>query len=121
MTYMSNLSKSEMATSLTGNCASMGIRERGERYNKVVRNDSQLEIENPYAECYEVKNLDNNNTNELRLYRDAPGTVLLQIRTFEPINESRTGMPRNMIAHLTLTATGVDALIQYLQAHRATL
>ena len=61
----------------------------------------------PYATIYEVKAPQNDNC--VRVYRDSPNGIAIQIRTFKPINYDQTGKKRNMLAHATLSRE--DAVI----------
>lgn len=63
----------------------------------------ELIFPKPFAYCREVKNLAVNNENVIRIYKDTPDTLQIQIRTFGPITDSRTGAKRNMIAGSSMT------------------
>lgn len=77
-----------------------------------------LIIPNDYAEIREVKlgtengkELHNNNC--LRIYRQGYATFLLQIRTFKPITEFGNGVPRDMIANVTLDLAELKLILKY--------
>ena len=67
----------------------------------------------PYAKCYELKRVEENNINSFRVFRTMPGLVTLQIRTYESISEYSTGKKRNMIAHVQLTLEEIKELAAY--------
>ena len=62
----------------------------------------------PYATIYEVPTPQNDNC--VRVYRDCPGGIALQIRTFKPINYNQTGKKRNMLAHVSLSKAEAEIL-----------
>ena len=58
----------------------------------------------PFARIYEVPTPQNDNC--VRVYRDCPDGIAIQIRTFKPINYNQSGKKRkkrNMLAHVSLS------------------
>jgi len=62
----------------------------------------------PYATIYEVKAPQNDNC--VRIYRDSPNGIAIQIRTFKPINYDQNGKKRNMLAHVSLSKAEAEIL-----------
>jgi len=71
-----------------------------------------------YAEIYEVKDLENPNTNCIRVYcTQAPDVFGFQIRTHKPIVERfGRGKCRDMIAHVSLSITEVEEILAYMKS-----
>ena len=71
----------------------------------------------PRAEIYEVKNMDRENDNCIRVYcTQVPDVFHFQIRTFKPITErwdKREGKSRNMVANVSLTITELEEILKY--------
>ncbi len=70
----------------------------------------ELELPKKYAYCREVKHLDADIEPMLRVYRNSPATIELQVRTFGAITETGRGTPKNMIAGVALTVEEARAL-----------
>lgn len=62
-----------------------------------------LELPKKYAYCREVKHLDADIEPMLRVYRNSPATIELQIRTFGAVTETGRGTPKNMISGVSLS------------------
>lgn len=78
----------------------------------------ELLIRNEYANCTELTGDDNvgrEHDNMLRVYRQSPCSILLQIRAFGPITESGMGKPRRMTANTSLGRKEVGLLIRHLE------
>ncbi len=60
-------------------------------------------------------------TQGVRVYRDAPGSVVLQLRSFGPITYPGKGKPRRMIMSTTLVRRDIEAVIAALQIELAEL
>lgn len=69
-----------------------------------------LELTKKYAYCREVKGLQNNNEPMLRIYRNSPCFLDLQVRTFGPTTETGKGTAKNMISGVGLTVEEVKIL-----------
>lgn len=69
-----------------------------------------LELPKKFAYCREVKHLDSNNEPMLRVYRNSPATLDLQVRTFGAVTETGRGAAKNMIAGVALTVEEARAL-----------
>lgn len=69
-----------------------------------------LELPKKFAYCREVKHLDANNEPMLRVYRNSPAHLDLQVRTFGAITENGRGTSKNMIAGVALTVEEARAL-----------
>ena len=63
----------------------------------------------PFATIYEAKTPQKND-NCVRVYRDCPDGIAIQIRTFKPINYDQNGKKRNMLAHATLSRADAEIL-----------
>lgn len=61
-----------------------------------------------FATIYEVPPPQNDNC--VRVYRDCPGGIAIQIRTFKPINYNQNGKKRNMLAHVSLSKAEAEIL-----------
>ena len=74
-------------------------------------------LEKKYAECYELKDVKQNNENCLRVWcNQYPDGFTFQIRTHKPITgHFGKGKPRNMIAHLTLTINEVKDILKHME------
>ena len=74
-------------------------------------------INKPFAQNYEVKDLEKDNSNILRVYcSQSPDIYTFQIRTFKPITDNYgKGKNRNMIAHCTLSIAEVKALLAFME------
>jgi hypothetical protein len=68
-----------------------------------------------WANIEEVRKLEKNNEPMLRVYRNAPESLKIQIRTYDGIGEWHKGVKRNMIATIPVSFTNAKALIAYLQ------
>jgi hypothetical protein len=74
-------------------------------------------IKKQYASIYEIKNLDANNENMVRVYcsqfdhEDDKCIFNFQIRTFKPI--SNKGVKKNMIANVTMSISEIEQLLEY--------
>jgi len=78
----------------------------------------ELWFDKQWAENYEVKDLDKDNENILRVYRSGPESWTFQVRTYKPIvnRYRRSGVkPRNMIAHVTLSVAEVEEILAYMK------
>ena len=62
-----------------------------------------LELPKKYAYCREVKHLDSNIEPMLRVYRNSPATIELQVRTFGAVTETGRGTAKNMISGVSLS------------------
>ena len=69
-----------------------------------------LELPKKFAYCRELKHLDSNNAPMLRVYRNSPETLELQVRTFSSVTETGRGTAKNMIAGVSLTPDEARAL-----------
>lgn len=69
-----------------------------------------LELPKRFAYCREVKNLDANIEPMLRVYRNSPASIELQVRTFGAVTETGRGAAKNMIAGVSLTIDEAMAL-----------
>lgn len=74
----------------------------------------QLFIPEKYIEIQEVKRLQENNVNEVRVYRSSPGSINLQLRAYCGIGEFGDGIKRNMIATSHLSFAQAKELAEYL-------
>jgi hypothetical protein len=81
-----------------------------------ANNNNELHIANPYATVMEHKDLECDNKNMLRVYKYAPNSLAIQIRTNKPIS-SGSKKNRNMIAtafvNVKQANTLVDTLIKF--------
>ncbi len=71
-----------------------------------------------WARIWEAKNMGQDNENCIRIYMtQSPDVFAFQIRTFKPITErfGRAGKPRNMIAHVDLTLTEMEQILDYMK------
>lgn len=66
---------------------------------------AELQIPKPYAETRELpeKIAGGPIAPMLRVYKDAPGTILIQFRTHGATNYNGTGTKRNMLSGASLT------------------
>ena len=69
-----------------------------------------MEINKKFAYCREVKSLKSDIEPMLRVYRNSPAHVELQIRTHGAITESGRGTAKNMIAGVGLSVEEAKAL-----------
>lgn len=69
-----------------------------------------LELPKKYAYCREVKHLDANIEPMLRVYRNSPATIELQVRTFGAVTETGRGTAKNMIAGVSLNIDEARAM-----------
>src|SRR6267142_515837 len=83
------------------------------KHHRIERDEFILDCE--WARIEEVKRLEKNNEPMLRVYRNAPESLNIQIRTFDGIGEWNKGAKRNMIATVPISYKTVEALIAYLQ------
>lgn len=73
-------------------------------------------VKKEYAEIKEIKDIEENNDNELRIYCvQSPNIFNFQIRTYKPITEFGQGKPRNMIATISLDIDEVKKILQYME------
>jgi len=73
----------------------------------------EIRINKPFAEIRELHYYaDTPNKNELRIYcSQSPNTWTIQVRTHKPITYGRTGKPRDMIAHCTVTIAELEEIL----------
>ena len=74
---------------------------------------AELFIPKPYAYVLELKSQDDPNTPMLRVYRNQPDLIAIQVRTHAPIVGG--GKPRDMIAGVGLTKDEAMILIARLK------
>ena len=89
------------------------------RYNELRREHDQLFFHNDFADIREIKGAwidEKPNEPMLRVYRDSPGSVHLQVRTFAPITDKlarKPGKPRNMIATVSVGIKELEIILAY--------
>ena len=77
---------------------------------------SNLFVKKKFAEIKELKNLQQDNEDMLRVWcTQAPDVFCFQIRTFKPITEWGKGKSRNMMANVNLTITEVEEILAYMK------
>lgn len=81
--------------------------------------DGHLIIEKPYAKTTVTPTDDT--VGCLRIYRDSPESVLLQIRTVGHTGQYSKGVKRTAFSHCSLQADELDSVIAALQKLRAEL
>lgn len=88
----------------------------------------QLIIENKYAGVHQRDSggmvfCDGNpETGCLRIYRNSPGFIEIQIRAYSKLNQwSKTAKPRNLLANVSINADQALKLIEKLQEALADL
>ena len=76
---------------------------------------SEVLILKQYARIYELGKVSEigKQENEIRVYKNSPETIAVQIRTCKPITCSTKGISKNMIAHVSLTENDIRLFIQY--------
>ncbi len=86
-----------------------------------ITETGELNIKDGYAENYEVKGLEKDNENMLRVYcTQFPDQFLFQIRTFKPTAANRwnkSAKKKNMIAHVHLTPGHVRRILDYMEKY----
>jgi hypothetical protein len=87
-----------------------------------MRNDwNNLFLEKKFAEISEIKDVEKNNENVLRVYRSHAGQTrdkdrfTFQIRTYKGIGNYGKGKPRNMMANIELTIPEMEAILEYMK------
>ena len=81
---------------------------------------SDFIIKKQYAEIYEVKNLEKDNEDIIRVYcsqfdkKDENCMFNFQIRTFKPV--SRKGVNKNMIANVSMSISEIEQLLEYVKS-----
>lgn len=87
------------------------------RFNEKHIEQGELHYYNDFARIHEVLHLDHDNEPMLRVYRNSPGAVQLQIRTFAPITGSLVSRARakdrNMIANVSITVKELEEILTY--------
>ena len=90
------------------------LRKAAQMNGTITEEGSQLYIAKPYAEIFEVKDLDEPNKDRVRVYPYSPGLVALQIRTHKGINDqARSGKPRDMVAHVTFKVEELETILAH--------
>lgn len=86
---------------------------------------NELMLDKEFAECYEVKDLKDDNKNCLRVYCHRwPDAFTFQIRTFKPITDRlrrNGGKKRNMIAHIDLSKEEVIKILEFMEKESRSL
>jgi len=74
----------------------------------------ELIIPKEHAAIYEAKTLQSENENCVRLYRNGPCTIQLQIRTFKSITDiGHPGKKRNMLAGVSLSLEELKNIVRF--------
>jgi len=93
------------------------VQHKGYRYNELQKEHGELHFINDFAEICELRQVDENNEPMLRVYRDSPGALKLQIRTFGPITDTltsrATSKKRNMIATVSIELDDLETILKY--------
>jgi hypothetical protein len=77
-----------------------------------------LFIKKQYATIHEIKGLEHDNENEIRVYKNSPETFNFQIRTHKPITDNFVGVKRNMIANVSLTLEEIEQIYNYIKNYK---
>ena len=79
--------------------------------------EKMIELKNePHTQVGNVEPL-----NGLRIYKDGPFTVAVQIRSIGPVTASRRGKDHPSYSHASLTLAELDSLISELNEQRAAI
>jgi hypothetical protein len=76
---------------------------------------NDLLIAKKYATIQEIRDPDIDQKNELRIYKSSQNGFDFQIRTLKPIGQYGQGIPRKMIANVTLTIEEVESILEYMK------
>jgi len=77
----------------------------------------ELHLVKPYSTIKEVADLEKDNDNIIRIYKNNPESVTLQIRTFGPTNQNETGKDRNMIATTSVNLEEWEAIDKFVRSN----